>query len=506
MAEVKNHYSYQPKGEDLALEADYVVVGSGAGGSAVASGLARGGAKVLVVEAGAWRDPKDYPYTAYGTMRDLMDDWGSQVTRGRALWPVVQASCVGGGTVINSAICVRTPEDVIELWQNERGFGKGEYARSIWEALDLIEKELSVEEAPANSRGYSNRLAMVGANNLGMDSHYIRRYAKACEGSGQCLQGCRKERKQSTNLNWIPEVLEKGGTMVSCAPVKRVRFEGKKAVAVEGRFRHPQFKKAGAAFHLRAKKAVIIAASATHSPALLQRSGIKSSALGQGFMAHPGAGVFGLYDDPVDQNLGVTQGWASTQYRTEMNLKLETLAIPMELVASRLGGGGQELVRRFSKYRHMAMWVQATRAETRGTIKNGWGDRPVVRYTLSRRDMERFRAGLHLVAKLHVAAGAKSLVPGIYGVDYELPANDVDKILEASLDPRAYVGVLSHLFGGCSMGTDPAQSVCDPQGRVHGYENLVVADASAIPTTLGVNPQHTIMALGRMRAAELLQN
>ena len=43
----------------------------------------------------------------------------------------------------------------------------------------------------------------------------------------------------------------------------------------------------------------------------------------------------------------------------------------------------------------------------------------------------------------------------------------------------------------------PFQGVCDERGRVHGYEGLVVADASVIPTTLGVNPQHTIMALAR---------
>jgi choline dehydrogenase-like flavoprotein len=39
---------------------------------------------------------------------------------------------------------------------------------------------------------------------------------------------------------------------------------------------------------------------------------------------------------------------------------------------------------------------------------------------------------------------------------------------------------------------------------VHGYEGLVIADASAIPTNLGVNPQHTIMALARLFSEELL--
>ena len=120
------HYAYRPSGPTVELEADYVVVGSGPGGSTVAVDLARGGSSVILVEAGAWRDPKDYPHSMYGTMRDNMDAWGSLVTQGRALWPVVQAKTVGGGTVINSAIVVRTPGDIFDLWKNEHGFGGDE--------------------------------------------------------------------------------------------------------------------------------------------------------------------------------------------------------------------------------------------------------------------------------------------------------------------------------------------------------------------------------------------
>jgi choline dehydrogenase-like flavoprotein len=88
---------------------------------------------------------------------------------------------------------------------------------------------------------------------------------------------------------------------------------------------------------------------------------------------------------------------------------------------------------------------------------------------------------------------------------YKLEANEIDQLKDAPLDPRAYVAILSHLFGGCVMGRDPSRSVCDGDGRVHGYEALHIADASAIPTNLGVNPQHTIMALARYWAEGLLR-
>ncbi|MFA6033145.1 MAG: FAD-dependent oxidoreductase, partial [Myxococcota bacterium] len=56
-----SHIPFQPKGGDVSLDADYVIVGSGPGGAPAAVTLARGGAKVIVVEAGPWRDPQDYP-------------------------------------------------------------------------------------------------------------------------------------------------------------------------------------------------------------------------------------------------------------------------------------------------------------------------------------------------------------------------------------------------------------------------------------------------------------
>ena len=498
------HVSFRGKDDlDLDAEVDFVVVGSGAGGATAAVTLARGGATVALVEAGAWRDPEHYPHSVYGGMRDLMDDWGAQVTMGRALWPIVQARTMGGTTVINSAICVRTPDDIFDKWSKEHGISG--LKRPVRDAQDRIEKELSVEEVPTLALGRSNLHAIRGSEKLGFrESHVMRRYAKGCAGSGQCLQGCRARKKQSTNVTYVPETLALGGLVVSSARVDRIVLEGRRATGVVGRFVHPRTKAEGTKFRIRAKNAVVVAASATWSPVLLLRSGIRMPALGKDFRAHPGTGIFGVYDEPVDMHIGATQGWASTGFRNDPGLKLETLAIPFELVASRLAGGGTELMKRIGEYRHVAMWCHAVRAESKGTVSASFFGKPQVRYTLDEADMRRFRQGMVLVAKQHVAAGASAVLPGISGMPYKLDANDIGKLEEAPLDPRKYIAILSHLFGGCVMGKDPQVSVVDGRGRVHGYEGLVVADASVIPTNLGVNPQHTIMGLAATFAAQLL--
>ncbi len=433
-----------------------------------------------------------------------MSDFGGIVTRGRAFWPIVQGRTVGGSTVINSAICAHLPDDIIADWESRLGMPArtGDRIRAIQDDLDT---ELHVGPVPTASLGNNNLLAVEAASRRGFDAHITRRYAPDCRGTGQCLQGCRAGAKLSLNLNFVPEVMRRGGTVVSCAPVRRITVRGGRASAVTGHFVHPT-RRRGARFRLGARKAVLVAASVTRSANLLRRSGVKHPALGNGFRAHPGTGVFGIYDDPVDMNLGTTQGWATTSFRHEPGFKLETLSIPPELVASRLKGGGRALVARLTRYRHIAMWVVATRAESVGRVRPGVFGMPAVHYTLNRRDMERLRAGMLEIARMHFAAGARTIVPGIHGLPYELGPDEVGALEQAPLDPRHYVAVLSHLFGGCTMGADERTAVCDHQGRVRGVQGLVIADASQIPTNLGVNPQHTIMTLGRLRAEQLLDN
>ena len=169
------------------------------------------------------------------------------------------------------------------------------------------------------------------------------------------------------------------------------------------------------------------------------------------------------------------------------------------MLAGRLPGAGQELMDRLREFDHIAMWVQACRAESVGEVQRAAGaadpwcatrSRPRRHGAVPRRDVH---GGAHARRRRR----ARAVLPGIHGLPYRLLPDEIDRIKDASLDPRAYLAILSHLFGGCVMGKDPARSVCDGRGRVHGYGGLVVADASVIPTNLGVNPQHTIKGFSR---------
>jgi len=71
------------------------------------------------------------------------------------------------------------------------------------------------------------------------------------------------------------------------------------------------------------------------------------------------------------------------------------------------------------------------------------------------------------------------------------------------LSPSAFDITAYHPLGTCRIGTDPKTSVLGPDFEAHEVERLFVADGSALPSALGVNPQLTIMAMA-LKAGEII--
>ena len=72
-----------------------------------------------------------------------------------------------------------------------------------------------------------------------------------------------------------------------------------------------------------------------------------------------------------------------------------------------------------------------------------------------------------------------------------------------SLRPQHLNMIASHLFGTACAGRDARRSVVDENLAVHGVAGLHVMDSSVFPTNLGVNPQHSIMAVVWVAASRL---
>ena len=111
-------------------------------------------------------------------------------------------------------------------------------------------------------------------------------------------------------------------------------------------------------------------------------------------------------------------------------------------------------------------------------------------------DRKTLLRGLETVCEVFFAAGAEYQVLPIVGAGLVHNMEQVRAALHEDVPFHRIMSTSSHPMGTCRIGSDPESSVLDVQGRVWGWDNLSVADASTFPEALGVNPQVTVMAMG----------
>lgn len=478
--------------------ADVVVVGSGAAGATCARVLAEAGVSVILVEEGPLVRTRDMRADVYSTMKSMWRQMGSQLARGRAFIPLLQGRCVGGSTVINSAIVHRLPERIHALWAREYGLGEALSYERLSRIWDQIEKELHIAPTDARIQGENNRLLQVGASALGFESHPTRRNVHRCRGSARCAQGCPHGAKQSMNLSYVPRALRHGARIYATAKVERVLAEGGRATGIEARFVDPSTGRKGPVLTVRARHAVVLAASALQTPLILAKSGIgrQSKLVGRRLQLHPATAVVGIFDRPIKLWFGATQGFETSQF-LEDDMKIETVALPPELAAVRLPALGPELVEQLASYGHLAQWGVEVRAKSHGTVKPGlFGFGPRYSWDAADDDVRIAKRGVAIICEMMFAAGAQTVLPGVFGIpDAVRSMDEIRKIDDLPDDPSRFHFIAAHHFGTAVMGPDPATSVVGPNGESHELPGLYVADGSIFPTTIGVNPQHTICGL-----------
>src|SRR5205823_2376648 len=112
------------RGLDVITDADVVIIGSGAAGSILAEQLLAQGREVLMLEKGLFVDPDDFTEDEIHQISHLYADGALQVSQSYR-FQVLQGNCVGGGTVVNNAVCFETPERVLQSWNDPAGSDAG---------------------------------------------------------------------------------------------------------------------------------------------------------------------------------------------------------------------------------------------------------------------------------------------------------------------------------------------------------------------------------------------
>lgn len=483
---------------------EVLVIGSGPAGAVIAKELAEAGISVILLEEGPPFGAADFRQEAGESMHRMLRERGTRVTQGNVFLPTMQVCGVGGGSLINSAICARAPASVFAKWNTRTGI---ELSRSILNShYDRVEKFLFVEPTPQQVLGRRNIRFKQGCDALGMSSEPTMRNVRGCKGSSECFTGCRTGAKQSVDTNYVPAAIRKGAKVYTSIRAERILTHKGLAVGIQGHVVEPFTAKESYPVEISAQK-IVLAAGCMQTPVLLQKSKLDGPWVGHDLQLHPGMAVMAMYEEPINPSFGATQGYHSLHY-IEERMKFEVLWAPPAILAVRLAGIGHEYKRNLLNINHMAPFDVITATEySYGKVRAkyfGW--EPSISFHLHKKDMAVIQRGLGILSDICWASGAQAVLPGVHGIPDVLHSKQEADILKTKLlKPTDPIIGSNHAFGSTRMSKHPRDGVVNEYGRHHTIKNLYIADTGIFAGSPAVNPMLTAMALADYIALHLIK-
>lgn len=433
---------------------DTIIVGSGPAGAVLAYRLAETGRRILVLERGPRADRAPFAADEAGRYLHLYRDAGLQVTANFDL-QIFQGACLGGGSSLHRGLAMSPPTHVLEAWE-QRGIERASLQDALGETIEWLGADRRAAYVPEDPALASlRRLEAQGElRHMDVDLSVLR-----------------------TVLTWAQRDFPGRVEVLSDCEVNRIKTHNGRAVGVSAR--HD-----GAVDVEIPAGEVVVAAGAIWSSRLLRLSGLGGQSVGRSLHFNLSCGVTAEFPDRVERS-------AAGFFRpAEPGYVIETWpAGPAEQALTMPGSFDRHI-------EHMRLAPRMARASVLvGTLRPGRlrGRGATVDFTAAKEEKAALVAGLERATEAYLEAGAVRVMPSTLTWCEIRSAKDTSALRRGELQLRT-----SHPQGGNALGV-----VVDGGFRVHGTENLYLCDSSVFPTSVGVEPQLTVMALAQYAARRI---
>lgn len=503
---------------------DYVIIGSGFGGSVSAMRLSEKGYSVAVLEKGKRYRTEDFPKTNWNLRKYLWMPkfalYGIQcMTLLRDVF-ILHGAGVGGGSLVYANTLLVPPDHAMNQW------GDGRWAKRLPPFFTIAKRMLGVVPSPVKTVSDSALEEIISEYNY-PDSFapvdvgvYFGEQGKTvsdpyfdgegpdragCTECGGCMVGCRENAKNTLDKNYLYFAEKNGAVIIPETEATLINENPDGIVSIDTQkstgFLHPK-----KTFYA---KNVILSGGVLGTVKLLKKSqlaGLSNLPDSIGKIVRTNSetliGVVS-HDKNVDHSKGIaisSQAMLDEQTQVEL-VRYGAGQDAMGNLGTVLTGGATALPRIF-------VWLSTLVRHPIHTFRNlwpiGWAKRSTI--LLVMQSLENY---LHLSLKrswtffgkhrLVSARNTKDPIPS-----YIPQANKLAERMAKKLKGRACSSIpeaildtatTAHILGGCILGDNPKTSVVDETLKIHGKNNLYVIDGSVIPGNLGVNPSLTITAM-----------
>ncbi len=515
----------------LALDYDWLIIGSGFGGSVSALRLSEKGYKVAVIEAGRRFDDDDFAESTWQLGRFL---WAPLIgLRGiLRLTPfkdvfIASGAGVGGGSIVYANTLYRAKQ---AFFENPQWSELGDWARELDEHYATAERMLGVNTVPFESPG--DTLLKEYAASIGVEDTFTRTpvavyFGKAgetvsdpffggegpdrtgCTRCGACMVGCRVGAKNTLPKNYLWFAEKAGAEVLPDLRVTDIEPLG----AADGSDGYRVHMRSPGLFGGRQEtltaQGVVVSAGALGTNKLLanckQGGSLPRISDRLGYLVRTNSESILAVTLP-DESMRLWNSVAiSSSIHTDEDTHIEVVTYGqkgdfMSLLQTLLTGDGGRFTRGFVLLRN-ALRRPLDFLKTIWPV--GWSKRSVILLVMQSLDnaihfkakRRWFGKGVKLTTEqdtdnpnpTYIDAGNKAAawIANKYGGVAQ------SAVLEALVN----IPTTAHILGGAVIGKDAQNGVVDSKQRVFGYKNLMICDGSVMPANPGVNPSLTITAM-----------
>lgn len=499
----------------LDLEADVVIVGTGAGGGTAAETLSKAGLSVVLLEAGPLKTSSEFDMQERPAYRDLYQEGTGRANKSGSI-TILQGRSVGGSTTVNWTTSFRTPPETLKFWADDMGV-TGCSVEELAPYFRQMEVRLNIEKWGMLPNP-NNEALKDAAEKLGYSWEIIHRNVKGCLNLGYCGLGCPVDAKQSMLVTTIPTALDHKAKLIHHARVERVLIEGDAVVGVEASaLTLDGWGTTGKTIKVRAARTVL-AGGGINTPAVLLRSNVPDphGRIGKRTFLHPTTLSMAIFDKQIDPFYGAPQSVYSDHFQWQtvdtgpVGFKLEVPPLQPAFAAGFYGATGEELTSHMDKLAHTQCMIALMRdgfdeRSQGGSVELNDRGEPVLDYELNTFLLEGVRRAWDTMVEMQFVTGAKMVRPAHKGAAFYRSLKDAkNAIATFEYAPHKVTVGSAHVMGGCPMGEDETRSVTNSEGKFHHLSNLYVMDGSLFPTSIGANPQLSIYGLVLKLSSQLI--
>ncbi|WP_174874222.1 GMC family oxidoreductase [Vogesella oryzae] len=501
--------------QDLQLECDVAIVGTGAGGGMAAELLAQAGLRVVMLEEGALHSSGSFRLNEAEAYPQLYQESANRQTADKGI-TILQGRTVGGSTTVNWTSSFRTPAGTLGWWRRAHGLqNMSEESMQPW--FERAEARLGI--APWETDPNANNAVLArGCEALGLSHGRMRRNVRGCWNLGYCGTGCATNAKQSMLVTTIPAALQAGARLLTRVRVQRLLLAGDrvKGVLAEA-LQADGVRASGRRVTVKARQ-VVLSAGAIGTPAILLRSRAPDPyrQLGKRTFLHPVVLSGALFPQRIEGYYGAPQSVYSDHFMHvgaidgPLGYKLEVPPIHPLIMAATLPGNGAVHQRLMRQMPHLNVTLALLRdgfhpESVGGQVRLRDDGSPLLDYPLGAVEWEAARRALLSMAELQFAAGARAVLPVHEDAGLARSWREARQMIAALPMQIMRTRVVSaHVMGGAAMAADERRGVVDGDGRHWQLRNLTVIDGSLFPTSIGANPQLSVYGFA-LRQAEALR-